>query len=296
MRAVKFPIQSEWAQYAHFALVTGLGIVAAWAIASTGLQFRALPVKHYNSYGCDVSRSAGTEPSDDATFRILDVFRLDTNELADRLCDSASIGKRYARVEVTWIHRDQLDLREIINRTYQLVLAKPELLRGLTETHISDYIPLASYRNYAGELLSIKYAPRLSNDFLAGKRLGLIDDPNSLSGYQIPKAAFRRANIDESAFTTVFFKSHADLHRALLAGDVDVIGSYFATYFDDARAAIKRIDLQRGLSGMQWYLHPALVDTSIHCELLRELVRYPGAVGAPSSIDTPPATGCADAL
>jgi hypothetical protein len=286
MRAIKLPIHAAWTEPALLALVIGAGLVIALLVASNGIEYHAPSSKYYNSYSCNTMQ-VDPHTRDGPVFRILDVFRLNTNELAEQLCASPAISARYNRVEVSWMHRDQLDLREIVNQSYQVLLAKPELLQRLTETHATAYASLASYQEYVSQLISIKSTPSLSNNYLAGKRLGLLDDPNSLSGYQIPKAAMQRAHIDESAVTIVFFKSHADLHRALFVGQVDVIASYSAAYFRDDHVATKRLDLQRGLSGMQWYLHPALVDTDIHCEVVRYLAGFSSAMGAPTSISKP---------
>jgi ABC-type phosphate/phosphonate transport system substrate-binding protein len=287
MRAIKFPIHAAWTEPALLALVIGVGLAVAWLVASNGIEYHAPSSKYYNSYSCNTMQIDHHTRNDGAVFRILDVFRLNTNVLAEQLCASPAISARYNRVEVSWMHRDQLDLREIVNQSYQVLLAKPELLQRLTETHATAYASLASYQEYVSQLISTKTTPALNNDYLAGKRLGLLDDPNSLSGYQIPKAAMQRAHIDESAVTIVFFKSHADLHRALFVGQVDVIASYSAAYFRDDLVTTKRLDLQRGLSGMQWYMHPVLVDTDIHCEVVRHLAGFSSAMGAPSSISRP---------
>jgi hypothetical protein len=292
MSLYRHRVRAPWAEYALLALTIGAGVLLAWMIAARGIEFRIPAAKYYNSYSC---QTAHDNRQTGATFRVLDLFRLNTNELVDRLCASAEIGARYSRVEVIWTHRDQLDLREIVNQSHELVLAKPEVLTRLAETPATVYAPLASYQEYKSQLISLRFAPELSAEFFAGKRLGLLDDPNSLSGYQIPKAEMRRAHIDESTFAIVYFKSHADLHRALFADRVDVIASYSAAYFGDDRAATKRIDLQSGLSGMQWYLHPALFNSAIHCELYRNLIRHPISIGTPSSIVKPNQTECASA-
>jgi hypothetical protein len=285
MRAIKSLFRSAWAEFVLFALTIGVGITASGFLART-VVIHVPPAKNYNTYSCRTENTAAP-----ATFKVLDLFRLNTRELADRLCVNPMIAARYGAVEVTWMLREQLDLRAIVDQTYELVLAKPELLKRVTETR-TGYVPLASYQEYVSQLIAIDTKPELSSAYFVGKRLGMVDDPNSVSGYQVPKAALQQAQIDESSIVIRFYKSHAELHRALFTKQVDVIASYSAAYFGDERLT-HQLDLRRGLTGLQWYLHPGLRDTAIHCELYHDLTRYPSAVGAISSIVKP--MECADA-
>lgn len=285
MRALKSILHSSRAEYVVFALATGVAIAAAFIMSRTTVVI-APPARDYNSYTC-----ANPHSSAAATFKILDPFRLNTNELADRLCADAVFAAHYGSVEVVWMMRDRLDLRGIVDQSYQLVLAKPELLKRVAATD-SGYVPLARYQEYASEFIAIDTMPVLTIEYFSNKRLGLVDDPNSISGYQVPKAALQQAQIDEPALQVVLYKSHVELHRALFAKEVEVIASYSAEYFGDERAT-QRLALQEGLPGLQWYLHPALRDTPVHCQLYKDLVRYPASVGLPMSVDKP--VECTDA-
>ena len=284
-------LRTRWTEYVVFGVVTIVGGLFAWAAANEGVTFNAPPAEHYNRYGCETARHS----PNNTTLKVLDLFRLNTNEFAERLCDNAVVSQHYDNVQVIWMHRDQLDLREIINQSYDLILVKPELFMRLTDAHTAGYVRLASYQEYSSELIATQATPALTNDFFRGKRLGLMDDPNSLSGYQIPKAALQKAHIDKSIYTTVYFKSHADLHRALAMGDVDVIASYSADYFGNARGRAKQLDLQRGLSGVQWLMHPKLANSDVHCEVHRDLIRHPSSLGLPSSTVRPIGLECRDA-
>ena len=260
-----------------FVLVILLGL----ALAPQGIELNQLPMRAYNTYECVVGGQkgiAGETLEGARTFRIMDVFHLGASSVADSLCGNSEFAEAYDRVVVAWVNRDQIDLRQLFQKHYDLLIAKPQTMERTDMPGISGYMPIAHYANYSGLLIAFESQPEMSNAYFQGKKLGLLDDPNSLSGYQIPNSALKRANIDFSLFDIAYYKSHLELYSALHRGEVDLIASFRWSEFDGSSepSAEKVLRLQSELPGPRWYLHPERVDTVSHCvvqEALKEIAR-----------------------
>ena len=232
-----------------------------------------LKERSYNSYRCNTSGNHQLLEGHNE-LRILDTFILNSNELVDYLCVDDDIARRYSEVSVFWQHRDKIDLRELLNLEIDFFLAKPELLQRIELVEKSGYIAVASYPSYTSGFISVYDKPELVEAYFRDKRLGLIDDPSSLSGYQIPKAILHKEKIDDKLLNVVLYKSHDQLYEALFSGEVDVIASFVPDEKDPVYSKVKILPLQEQLLGPKWYLHPALLDTSIHCGIVEGLRRF----------------------
>lgn len=240
-----------------------------WLSVQHGFSYSILESRDYDAYSC-TTNSQRQLPA----FHILDALYKGDAELADALCTLGPIAQRYSSIVVHRVHRDQLDLRSIYEQRYDLVLAKPELMQSTSGNIIADYQLIARYPNYGSQLVSLDGMPRLSLAYLANRTLGLLDDPNSVSSYQIPKAALRRKGIAEKALNIVYFKTHRQLYQALFDGEVDVVASILAE--QDINSAVQLppgLELAAGLPGPAWYIRAELFHTELHCELATTLQR-----------------------
>lgn len=269
MIAIRMLFRSQWAAYLLYGLALLAVLLLAWTSAQSSIIINNLPERSYNSYHCDTVSSGEAQPED--TFRILDLFILDADTLVNALCQDPLIARHYRRVEVSWMHRDQVDLRSLFNQQYEVMFSKPEMLKRIETSELVSYSTLAKYSDYASQLISLHSVPELSNDYFRGKRLGLIDDPNSRSGYLIPKKVLKEASIDESLFDIVLYKSHDQLHRALLLGEVEMIASFAPITTVRNTTARKSLLLQEKLLGPRWYLQTALLQSDAHCQLAQHL-------------------------
>lgn len=273
-----------FAYYFLYVLVFLAVLFISVVMTKNSARLNELPIRAYNTYSCMThadfkhdsplaDKAESMASSTDRTFRILDVFHAGTPDLADALCKDNRFAKRYDRVEAAWINRDQIDLRPIFQKYYDLMLAKPELLQRAELEGIPGYTAIARYANYSSQFISLDTKPELSTAYFSGKKLGLLDDPNSVSGYKIPSIALRRANIDSSQFDIIYYKSHLDLHQALHQREVDVIASFSWSAFNAPAQTSKNksLHLQSQLAGPRWFLHPDLLASQSHCSALAAL-------------------------
>lgn len=238
----------------------------ALLVLRQSIEYKVLLVQDYDGYRC----LTGLTSSGDS-FRILDAVYTGDTLLADRLCGNAVFTTTYNSVEVQREQRDAVDLRSIYELSYDLVLSKPELMERANSGDLPGYQLIAKFPAYGSQLVALDGLPRLERSYFAGRTLGLLDDPNSISGYQIPKAALRREGLD-GAIDIIYFKTHRQLFEALYAGTVDVVASIRMQHVPgDAFNLPPGLHLGEGLSGPGWYLHPDLYHTPLHCELARAL-------------------------
>jgi len=243
-------------------------------VAVAGHALRPLEVRDYDLRRCELAGGG------DGVLRVLDAVYLEELGMLDTWCAADGPPWRYAALEVRSVHRDHLDLRELFEARYDLVLAKPELMSGRSPAGnlATEYALLAHYPPYGSQLVSLRGVPELSRAWLQGKRLGLLDDPNSVSAYQIPLAALREHDLVD-AVEIVYFRSYRELYRALFEGGVDVIPALLsAEGLGSAVQLPPGLVLQQTIPGPAWYLRRDLLDTPAHCELQAAVTRLAATV------------------
>lgn len=290
-----------------YLLVLSCVTVLAWVSAQHSVTLKPLPVRAYNTYQCSTLYKGKTSIENKAetqrTFRILDYFHVEAFSVADALCSSPQMGEKFDRVEISWVSRDRVDRRRLFEQYYQLVIAKPELLQRTRINGVSPYTAIANYADYSSQFIAFGKAPALNDDYFRGKKLGLLDDPNSLSGFQIPKSALKRAAIDESIFQVLVYKTHYELYRALFMKEVDLIASFkwsgpeniLTEHMPKVANArpLQSLPLEERIPGPRWFLHPGLVDSSIHCHVLNALGDFSRKAKAPYLKDIQVSRSCA---
>lgn len=234
----------------------------------SGLDVRKLEERDYTTRRCEFITNPDGPP-----LRILDAVYKENLGLMDSWCHTSEIARHFGSIELRSVHRDHIDLRQLYESRYELVLAKPELIAGLGRvgTRGADYELLAHYPDYGSQLVSLKGRPELSRDWLEGKRLGLLDDPNSVSAYQIPMAALRRAGL-EAVPTFLYFRSYRQLYTALFEGRIDVIPALLSEEGPDSRLQLPPgLVLEETIPGPAWFMRRELLGKQVHCDLLAAL-------------------------
>ena len=148
-----------------------------------------------------------------------------------------------------------------------LALIKRNVVDAFGADQIYGLTLIASHPNYSAFFISQREKPLLEKEYLLGKRIGLLDYPSSRSGHIVPKTILQNLGLTENNVNIVNFNSHKDLRRALLAGEVDIISSYWAE--EDAQILSKNYatPLLKSVSGMQWFLKMQMQNTDLLCAM-----------------------------
>jgi hypothetical protein len=238
-------------------------VVVSGAIAYLSLtdgRLTSVPTVRYNTYLCSVpGEGVG------GSLQILAYIESQAVRLVDALCRDPVVGALYSEVHATWRRDDINDSRILFDQQFDLLAAKPETIEREDLSIVDGYVPVARYGDNTSGFVSITSTPELTQAYFAERRLGLVDSPQSISGHVVPRQRLHNVGIDESGFEILYFHGHGELYRALLRGEVDVIGT--GIQLPAAGRQHYVLPIQDGLPGPRWYLHPRHLDTPLHCSV-----------------------------
>lgn len=240
-----------------------------WFIVVGAFDLRHLEVRDYTIRRCELVASSGGP-----VLRVLDAIYMEDLELLNAWCQAPEIARHFGALELRSVHRDNLDLRVLYESRYDLLLAKPELINslGLAAKEGIDYELIAQYPDYGSQLVSLQGVPQLSAAWMKGKTLGLLDDPNSVSSYQIPRAALHRSGLADVP-KVLYFRSYRELYKALFERKVDVIPALLSSEGSDSALQLPPgLVLEETLRGPAWYLRRELIQGQVYCDVQAMLV------------------------
>ena len=186
---------------------------------------------------------------------------------SERLCNDKTIKRQYGEVKVTIGQSDYDTFRYINHGVVDLALVKSNVVDAFGADQIYGLTKVASHPDYSAFLIALRERPLLSKEYLLGKKIGLLDYPSSRSGHIVPKTVLQNLGLSDSNVDIVYFSSHQELRRALLAGDIDIISSYWAEEDKDNFSRNYATPLQESVSGMQWYLKMQTQNTDLFCAI-----------------------------
>ena len=186
---------------------------------------------------------------------------------SERLCNDKTIKRQYGEVKVTIGQSDYDTFRYINHGVVDLALVKSNVVDAFGADQIYGLTKVASHPDYSAFFIALRERPILSKEYLLGKKIGLLDYPSSRSGHIVPKTVLQNLGLSDSNLDIVYFSSHQELRRALLAGDIDIISSYWAEEDKDNFSRNYATPLQESVSGMQWYLKMQTQNTDLFCAI-----------------------------
>ena len=266
-------LQRTFSKATYYYLLYGVAflvsLAACWFIVYFGHELRQLEVRDYSIHDCSFPGNLHGP-----VLRVLDaVYMEDLDLITSTWCQSPALAQHYGSLELRSVHRENFDLRDLYDAHYQLILAKPELIDsgGRARKDGIGYEMLAQYPDYGSQLVSLRGTPELTAAWMKGKTLGFLDDPNSVSAYQIPKAALHRAGLADLP-TITYFRSYRQLYKALFDGEVDAIPALLS---DEGPSSMLKLPaglvLEETIPGPAWYLHRDLLQEPDGCLLLAAL-------------------------
>lgn len=172
----------------------------------------------------------------------------------EKICNNTVIKRQYGEVRVIIGQSDYDTFRYINHGVVDLALVKKNVVDAFAADEIYGLTPVASHPDYGAYFISLREKPKLEKEYLLGKTIGLLDYPSSRSGHIVPKTVLQRLSLSDNNVDIAYYSSHQELRRALLAGEVDIISSYWAKD-DESRLSKNYITpLMLQVSGLQWYL------------------------------------------
>jgi len=201
---------------------------------------------------------------------VLNVYLTETSmasTLLNKLCNNPIVKRQFGNVQLMVGQNDYDTFRYINHGVSDLALVKSNVVEAFGAHEIYGYETLATHNNYSAYFIALREKPQLTKEYLIGKRLGILDYPSSRSGHIVPKTVLQSLGLSENNVTLRYYSSHEELRRALSAGEVDVIASYWSD--TDERQLSKNYitALVNDVSGMRWYLRMQTRNTDLRCAL-----------------------------
>lgn len=228
---------------------------------------------------CDVAGARGSE-----VFRVYMPSDWMAPELAQGLCQSALKGSVYGEVIVSWLPRESIGTGTLLADRFQLMWDREHVMSGLLPDFSSLYHLLKPMPDYEIDWFSHDAAVLSSDDGLRGQRIGLLDDPRSQSGYQLPRLQLAGMAIVDDAVT--YYPNRSELMQAFMRGDVDVIPA-LPLQFPDWPAGQRRLLTDKAPIG-SWFMSQS-VDPQLSCQLLDALKLFDPVVRRLTTHALPPA-------
>ena len=180
-------------------------------------------------------------------------------------CENPVIKRQFGNVRITVGQNDYDTFRYINHGVSDLALVKSNVVKAFGASQIYGYEEVASHPDYTAYFIALKEKPLLTKEYLLGKRIGILDYPSSRSGHIVPKTILKSLGLNENNVELHYYNSHQELRRMLLAGEVDIISSYWDK--NDAETLSKSYitALESSVSGMRWFLKMQTRNTDLRC-------------------------------
>ncbi|WP_252736345.1 PhnD/SsuA/transferrin family substrate-binding protein [Aestuariibacter sp. A3R04] len=181
------------------------------------------------------------------------------------LCSNPVIQRQFGNVRVTIGENDYDTFRYISHGVSNLALVKANVVTAFGADEIYGYEEVAMHPDYSAYFIALKEKPELTKEYLLGKRIGILDYPSSRSGHIVPKTRLKALGLNTNNIHLHYYNSHGELRRALLAGDVDIISSYWDKNDGKKLSRSYITALEESVSGMRWYLKMQTRNTDLRC-------------------------------
>ncbi|GGW92184.1 hypothetical protein [Alteromonas halophila] len=197
-----------------------------------------------------------------------DVYVTDASiaEMAiEKFCNNPVVKRQFGNVNVVVGQNDYDTFRYINHGVVDLALVKSNVVEAFGADDIYGFKNIASHPDYSAYFIALREKPELTKEFLLGKRIGILDYPSSRSGHIVPKTVLKSLGLTENNVELNYYNSHQELRSALLAGDVDIISSYWGSNDDAILSRNYATALIDNVSGMQWFLKLQTRNTDLLC-------------------------------
>ena len=241
-----------------FTLAALASVVASYFFHA--VEFESLPPKTGQHLTCATALSGNSD--------VFSVYVTDATmaQMAiDRLCDNKIIKRQYGEVKVIIGQSDYDTFRYINHGVADLAMVKSNVVSAFGADQIYGLTSIASHPNYSAYFIALREKPKLEKEYLLGKRIGLLDYPSSRSGHIIPKTILQDLGLTDATVDITYYSTHKELRSKLLAGDVDIISSYWAEEDGENFSENYIAPLMDSVSGMQWYLKMQTRNTDLYC-------------------------------
>lgn len=247
-----------------FGTAFAIGVGAVWLLISLERgEIEATPLS-YNMLSCHSPQNTATRPLRAYVFN-----HLQAEGMLDALCEDPSLIDTFNGVEVYWQH-ERAEVFASLQGEFDIIVAAPDIV-DRAPLGPAILAPIASLPDYDAVWIGKAANEPLDAEALSGLRIGLLSSPVSMSGRVMPETALRKSGINARSLDIRMFRRHRDLRAALLNGEVDLIATYWNERRDPELFGSFPRKVIGDAEGRRWYLERSLIDTPLHCRMIKAL-------------------------
>ncbi|WP_317931908.1 hypothetical protein [Halioxenophilus sp. WMMB6] len=269
-------LQSPWLYHLTLTLLLMAAALSTIAINQPQISATALASIHdYRSVSCTPPSAQPKLPR----FRVLTVSNRGAKELANQLCNAPPMANRFSQIEVTWLHRDQLSARDIVDETYDLFWSRDRRVQHLVPNLEQYYQPIVKLPSYEVAWFSLKGQPELTKEYFYQHSIGLLEDLESNSHFLLPLTQMKSLGVDLGRAKIVYYSSYYELRQAFWSGEVDLISDGLWLVKESRDRSLYWATIDNGSPMGHWYARQNR-DRALDCTLLTGLTPLITAIGA----------------
>lgn len=270
---------NPWNWLVFLLLLAGLNVVAfLWSLPHRNLVLTQLMWGAENYCEQSIaSREIGSEQ-----FRVYVFADFVGKELCSGLSENSALGGLYSSVKTEWSIRTEVLSRLIFQRHFALLQLRPDEASEAGGTFSEDYRRISYYSPYKVFLINREGPPEINDEYLSTRRIGLLRNTKSRSGYRVPMQLFRDLGLELQQLQLKYYSSHEELRLALETGDVDVISSYWDSSEKEKFPNWHRLEVGGVSEGLNWYVNKEVyADIDARCAVVNTLERVEERSGNP---------------
>ncbi|MBV7261061.1 hypothetical protein KCG43_03360 [Photobacterium sp. WH24] len=235
---------------AQSAVVLAVLLLLVWSLSPVS---PVATMSAYNQVSCrDIGaaqgRTSATEP-----LRVFTPVHQLALPILKKLCSQPAIQSAYAGVSVFWQSRSEFVPAQIYSQFYDVMWGRDYVLNGMSPSYLDYYQPVLILPSYDVYWYARSADFRGTKDDFTQLTLGLLDDPFSLSGYQLPMNQLNSLQLAADSVHIAFYPSRQALAEALLAGQVDVVADTSFSTLSQSSAVLSKVMIASQVYSGAWY-------------------------------------------
>ncbi|MEI8596467.1 hypothetical protein [Photobacterium sp. Hal280] len=236
---------------AQSAILLTVLLLVFWVLAPV---MPVAAVASYNQVSCADIGVASTQNAGREPLRVFTPVHQLALPILKKLCSQAAIQSAYADVSVFWQARSEFVPAQIYSQFYDVMWGRDYVLNGMSPSYLDYYQPLLTLPGYDVYWYANTAGFQGNRHDFEQLEVGLLDDPFSLSGYQLPMNQLNSLQLAADSVHIAFYPSRQALAEALLAGQVDVIADTSFSALLQSSAVLSKVKIASQVSSGAWYV------------------------------------------
>lgn len=205
---------------------------------------------------CDVSNPTGQQ-----VFLIYTPVSMGSESFIKELCDELLSESQFSQVQLSHVPRSDFKANHLTGEPFTLIFSRDYFLSSILPGYENFYSELIEWPKYSVHWVS--HSP-INQHMFESKKIGLLDDEKSQSGYMEPLRYLKHLQIDIKRLNVRYFHNRESMLSALFENEVDVIpiASLERGGIDSGSLHLNLINDQLELGS--WYLHRSVPAQSAY--------------------------------